>query len=48
MWWLVPTYAGPVQRKTLKGSKHPEMEKNVYKWFLNLRSKKILVSDHGD
>lgn len=41
---VTDTYTGPGKRRTLKESKHPEMEKKLYKWFLNKRKKNVMVS----
>lgn len=38
------TICGPGVRKTLRASELPKMEKNLYKWFVNMRNKKMPVS----
>lgn len=38
------TESGPGKRRTLRESKHPEMEKKLYKWFLSKRKQSVSVS----
>ncbi|XP_066246788.1 jerky protein homolog [Euwallacea similis] len=41
---ITDTYVGSSKRKTLKGSGLSQMEKQLYKWFLNQRNKYFVVS----